>query len=84
MTGKDLIIYILKNNLENEPVVKDGKFIGFFTDMEVAAKLHVGVSTVRTMIDLGVLPGIKIGETIYIFGDYETHLRGEYEKKNSN
>ena len=28
MTGRDLIIYILTNNLENEFVFKDGKFIG--------------------------------------------------------
>lgn len=81
MTGKDLIIYILKNDLEDEPIVKDGKFIGFLTDIEVASRLCVGVATVHAMMDLGILPGVKIGETIYIFGDYESHLRGEHEKK---
>lgn len=27
MTGKELILYILQNNLENEVVIKDGIFI---------------------------------------------------------
>ena len=80
MTGKDLIIYILTNDLVNEPIFKDGKFIGFVTDVEVAAKLCVGVATVHAMFELKKIPGIKIGETIYIFGDYEKRLRGEYEQ----
>ena len=67
MTGRDLIMYILSNNLENEPVFKDGKFVGFMTVMEAAVKFGVGPSTVRVWYDCGVLDGIKIGETIYIF-----------------
>ena len=27
MTGKELILYILENDLENEDVIKDGVFI---------------------------------------------------------
>ena len=34
MTGRELILYILSNGLENEPVFKDGKFIGFMTEEE--------------------------------------------------
>lgn len=34
MTGRDLILYILMNNLEDEPVFEEGKFIGFVTDVE--------------------------------------------------
>ena len=34
MTGRDLIVYILSNNLENEEVFKDGKFIGFIPAQE--------------------------------------------------
>lgn len=80
MTGKDLIIYILENNLEDEPIVKDGKFIGFLTDEEVAAKLGVGVATINAMIGLGIIPGVTIGDNVYILGDYEKHLRGDNEK----
>lgn len=47
MTGRDLILYILANNLENEPVFKNGKFIGFDTEESFAAKHNVGIETVR-------------------------------------
>lgn len=46
MTGRDLIIYILANGLEDEEVFQDGKFIGFVTAGEAAAKLGVGVATI--------------------------------------
>ena len=66
MTGRDLIIYIMKNNLEDEEVFKDGKFIGFLTDVEVAVKLNVSVATIRALYTMEKLSGFKIGETIYI------------------
>lgn len=66
MTCKDLIIYILENNLENEPVFKDGKFIGFMTAEEAAKNLDVGIATIYALVTLGMLDGILIGETIYI------------------
>lgn len=66
MTGKDLIIYILSNNLENEPVYKDGKLLGFLTAAEAAAKFEVGVATVDLWWEFGLLDGIKIGDTLYI------------------
>lgn len=66
MTGKDLIIYILANNLENEPVFKDGKFIGFITAAEAAEKLNVGVATIYALVGLEMMEGIFIGETVYI------------------
>ena len=66
MTGRDLIIYILQNGLEDEPIVKDGKFIGFLTVAEAAQKLNVGSTTILTLIHLGKLEGVEIGHTIYI------------------
>lgn len=66
MTGRDLIIYILQNGLEDEPIVKDGKFIGFLTVVEAAQKLNVGSATILTSIRLGKLEGVEIGYTIYI------------------
>lgn len=47
MTGKELILYILQNNLENEVVLKDGQLICFLTDEEVAIKFNVGLSTIK-------------------------------------
>lgn len=29
MTGKELILYILENNLEDSEIFKDGKFLDF-------------------------------------------------------
>ena len=47
MTGKELILYILQNNLENTIVLQDGFFVGFMTEEEAAVKFNVGVSTIR-------------------------------------
>lgn len=66
VTGRDLIVYILENGLEDEPVFKDGKFIGFITDTEAAVRLKTGVATVQAMCNLEILPGVKIGEKLYI------------------
>ena len=45
VTGRDLILYILSNNLEDEEVFKDGKLIGFLTAWEAAEKMNVGIAT---------------------------------------
>lgn len=66
MTGRDLIIYILTNGLEDEPVFKDGRFIGFKTTTEVAVALGVGPATVEAMIEKGMIQGVKIENTIYV------------------
>ena len=67
MTGRDLIMYILENKLENEPVIKDGVFIGLVSEKEIAAKYNVGVSTIRAWVKYGWLQGIQIGEGVYIW-----------------
>lgn len=66
MTGKDLIIYILKNNLEDEPVFIDGMILGFLTVEEAAVKLGVGVSTIYIWIGRGLLDHIQIGGTYFV------------------
>ena len=75
MTGRDLIIYILSNGLENEPVFKDGKFIGFLTAGEVAEKMNVGVATIYTWIHQKRLEGIIIGDMIYIPANFESAIQ---------
>lgn len=69
MTGRDLIIYILANNLENEPVFKDGKFIGFVTVEEAAVKMGVGVATLRAWIDRGQVEAVLCPSEFYISDD---------------
>lgn len=66
MTGRELVLYILENHLEDKLVFEDGNFIGFVTISEAAARLDVGVATVRVWISQGKLEGERIGDEIYI------------------
>ena len=66
MTGRDLIMYILENGLENEPVIKDGRVVGFLTVSEAAARMNVGVETVLVWVKQGRLNGYIIGDIMYI------------------
>lgn len=66
MTGKELIIYILENNLENEEIFKNGKLIGFITEEEAAVFFKVGTATIKTWIKKNMLPSVTIGYTTYI------------------
>ena len=65
MTGKELIIYILQNDLENEVVIKDGIFVWLMDEEEAAVKFGVGVATIRAWYDWGMLSGTKIGDRLY-------------------
>ena len=66
MTGRDLIIYIIQNGLENEPVYEDGKILGFMNELEAAVKFNVSTSTIRVWIGLKMLDGVLIGNVWYI------------------
>lgn len=78
MTGKELVIYILANGLEDEPVFKDGKFIGFITLGEAAVKYNVGVATVRVWVNQNRLPAVKIGAEIFIPANCELAPENTY------
>lgn len=69
MTGKELIFYILQNNLVDEVVIKDGIFVGFMSEEEAAAKFKVGVNTVRAWYNLGMCKGIEIGGSLFFLRD---------------
>ena len=66
MTGRELIIYILENNLEDEVIFKNGTIIGFVSLQEAAVKFGVGTSTVATWVKLNMINHIFIGDAIYI------------------
>lgn len=74
MTGRDLIIYILENGLENEPVFKNGKFIGFVTADEVALKTNVGLATVHAWIHQDRLDSVVVKDGIYIPANFKSPL----------
>lgn len=65
MTGKDLIIYILQNDLEDEIVVENGVFVWLMTEEEAAVKFEVGVATIKAWYECNMLPGVKIGDSIF-------------------
>lgn len=71
LTGRDLIIYILENGLENEPVVKDGTPIGFLTIDDVAKRLSFGSAAVRAQITLGTIESVTIGGRQYIPANFK-------------
>lgn len=66
MTGRDLIIYIIQNGLENEPVYEDGKILGFMNELEAAVKFNVTTATIRVWIGLKMLDGVLIGNVYYV------------------
>ena len=66
MTGKELIIYILQNDLLDMPVFRSERFLDFMTVQEAAVKFDVGESTVRCWVKLNMLPSIQIGEKIFM------------------
>lgn len=66
MTGRDLILYILANGLEDELVFENGRFLGFLTPEEVAVKKNTGVATVDTMLKLGMIEYIELAGGRYI------------------
>lgn len=66
MTGRELIVYILENGLENEEIYKDGKVLGFMTANEAAVKFEVGLSTILLWVRLDMLSYVTIGKEVYI------------------
>lgn len=66
MTGRDLICYILENNLENRPVVQNGKLCGFLTAEEAAVKFNVGIATIYAWYELGVIDGFTLYGNLFV------------------
>ena len=76
MTGKDLIIYILQNDLVDKPVYENGRLLGFMTVEETAVKFEVGVATILTWIQLETLTALRIGEELFIPIDATNPIEG--------
>lgn len=62
MTGRELIILILENHLE------DMEFnpAGYMSVEEAAIKYNVGTETINVWINNGVMPAVKIGNKYYV------------------
>ena len=84
MTGRELIVYILENHLEDESVFQNGTFIGYVTDVKFAEMLGVGVATVRAWIMIGrVKDAIMIGDTMFVPTIYVMELCKQKETQES-
>lgn len=81
MTGRDLIVYILTNHLEDRPVFENDTFIGFITIEEAAQKMDVGVATIKALIQREILPSISVGGFIYIPADFKIEAEGMIENE---
>ena len=81
MTGKELILYILENDLENEDVIKDGVFIWLMDEKEAAIKFDVGVATVRAWYACGQLDGTQIGDHLYFLRNVKDPRKTEKLEK---
>jgi hypothetical protein len=69
MTGKELILYILQNNLEDTIVLEDCFFVGFMTEEQAAVKFTVGIATIRAWYQCRMLEGTKYGDSLYFRKD---------------
>ena len=63
MTGRELIVYILENKLEDVPIFNTKLFM---EESEAAVTLNVGVATIRAWYDCGMISGIKVGDKLYV------------------
>lgn len=78
MTGRELIMYILENHLEDEPVFQNGTFVGYVSDVKFAEMLGVGVATVHAWIMMGhIKDTIMIGDVMFVPTIYINTLKSE-------
>lgn len=66
MTGRDLIVYILSNGLEDEPIINNGKLIGYMTIGEAAVKLNIGFATIFTLLSQNRIDATQMGSEWFV------------------
>lgn len=65
-TGRDLIVYILENHLEDKPIFENGRPAGFLTVEEAALSIGAGVATIHAMIQIKRIRYLQIGDQYFI------------------
>ena len=66
ITGKDLIMFILKYDLVDKEIIKEEIATQFLcTAEELAADLGVGLATINVLYETGMIAGIELGDKIY-------------------
>ena len=66
MTGRELIMYILQNGLEDKPIFENNKLIAHLTVEEFAIRHGVGRATVYAWIWEHRIEPLLIGTRYYI------------------
>ena len=66
MTGRELIIFIMENHLEDTIIFDSDVLPCLMTIDEAAIALNTGQNTVKALYEIGRLPGVKIGDETYI------------------
>ena len=69
-------LYILQNQLEDEPVYQDGMLLGFMSEVEAALRFGVGMATIRAWYYGGMIEGVKIGNLIFISATAKQPVQG--------
>lgn len=77
MTGKELILYILEHDLENEVVIENGIFVWLMDEEEASVKFDVGVATIKAWYICGMLNGTKIGDHLYFLRNVKDPRKDE-------
>lgn len=65
--GRELIIYILENKLEDVSIFDEAFFSGFMSVEEAAKKLECGTATIMALINLNRIRAIETCGCVYIF-----------------
>lgn len=71
MTGREIIMFILENHLEDTVIFDGNKFRGLLTVEEAAVMLNYGVPTVKALYEMKKIPGFEVNGTIYIYDSKE-------------
>ena len=66
MTGRDLIIYILENGLEDKEVLDGDKILGFETLYGLAEKKDTGVETIFALCKIHDVSTVLINNKVCI------------------
>lgn len=67
MTGRDLIIYILDNDLKDVSIFDEKFFSGFISVEDAAKRLEAGTATVMALIRMNRIRAFETSDSIYIF-----------------
>lgn len=71
MTGRELIMFILENHLEDVLIFDGENMRGFVTLDEAAVMMNYGIYAVKALYEIGKIPGFVMNGTIYIYKSKE-------------